>query len=167
MEDRHHDMETMISPYLDGDLSASEHAAVEAHLRDCPRCREMLALLREVNASLRNFPEVEISPDLQQRLLAIPERKNRFRLGLDFLVRPALQPVLAAATVLLTVVSFYAFSPQRGTINKSIERQFHLGYQKIGRLYTRAESFTSSLAGYKDDLVVAIQNKNPLRREEE
>ena len=160
-------MEALISPYLDGDLSAAEKAAVEAHLHDCPRCREMLALLREVSASLRAFPEFEISPDLQRRLLAIPEQKRRFRFSLDFLVRPALQPVLAAATVLLTVVSFYALSPQHGAINKSIERQLHLGYHKIGKLYTRAESITSSLAGFKDNLMVTLQNKNPLRREEE
>ena len=160
-------METLISPYLDGDLGSVEKASVETHLHDCTRCREMLALLREVSASLRNLPEVEISPDLQRRLLAIPDRKRRFRFSLDFLVRPALQPVLAAVTVFLTLVSFYAFSPQRGAINKSIERQFHLGYQTIGKLYTRAESFTSSLAGYKDNLVVTLQNKNPLRREEE
>jgi predicted anti-sigma-YlaC factor YlaD len=160
-------IEALISPYLDGDLGSVEKASVETHLHDCTRCREMLALLREVSASLRNLPEVEISPDLQRRLLAIPDRKRRFRFSLDFLVRPALQPVLAAATVFLTLVSFYAFSPQRDAINKSIERQFHLGYQTIGKLYTRAESFTSSLAGYKDNLVVTLQNKNPLRREEE
>jgi len=160
-------METRISPYLDGELGSAEKEALEAHLRDCTRCREMLKILREVSASLRNLPEVEISPDLERRLLAIPDRKRRFRFSLDFLARPALQPALAAATVLLTVVSFYAFSPQRGAINKSIERQFHLGYHKIGTLFARAESFTSSLAGYKDDLVVTLQNKNPLRREEE
>ena len=160
-------METLISPYLDGELGSVDKAAVETHLHGCTRCQEMLALLREVSVSLRNLPEVEISPDLQRRLLAIPDRKRRLRFSLDFLVRPALQPVLAAATVLLTVVSFYAFSPQRGAINKSIERQFHLGYHKIGKLYTRAESFTSSLSGYKDNFVVALQNKNPLRREEE
>lgn len=160
-------MDALISPYLDGDLGSVEKASVETHLHGCTRCREMLELLREVSASLRNLPEVEVSPDLQRRLLAIPDRKRRFRFSLDFLVRPALQPVLAAATVLLTVVSFYAFSPQRGAINKSIERQFHLGYHTIGKLYTRAESFTSSLAGYKDNFVVALQNKNPLRKEEE
>ncbi len=160
-------MEELISPYLDGDLSTAERQAMEVHLQDCAACRELLGLLREVNASLQTFPELEVNPDLHERLLAIPERKSRFRFGFDFLVRPALQPVLAAATVLLTVISFYAFSPQHSAINKSIERQFHMGYKKMGQLYTRAESFTSSLAGYKDNLVVAIQNKNPLRREEE
>ena len=160
-------MEDLISPYLDGELSAADRQAVEAHLHDCPSCRELLGLLGEVNASLQALPELEISPHLQERLLAIPERKSRFRHALDFLVRPSLQPVLAAATVLLTVLSFYAFSPERGAINKAVERQFHLGYKKIGQLYTRAESFTSSLAGYKDNLVVTIQNKNPLQREED
>jgi anti-sigma factor RsiW len=160
-------MEDLISPYLDGELSAADGQAVEAHLSDCPECRELLGLLSEVHASLQTIPELEVSSRLQERLLAIPERKSQFRTTLEFLIRPSLQPVLAAATVLLTVLSFYAFSPERSTINKVVERQFHLGYKKIGQLYTRAESLTSSLAGYKDNLVVAIQNKNPLQREEE
>jgi anti-sigma factor RsiW len=72
-------MEALISPYLDRDLSPAERKAVEAHLQDCPECRELLALLREVSTSLQAFPEVEISPDLYRRLLAIPERKRRYK----------------------------------------------------------------------------------------
>ena len=160
-------MEALLSAYLDHDLDADDRGAVEAHLRECSRCRELLSLLREVSASLRSIPEIEISPSLRGRLLSIPDQKRRPRLSLDFLVRPALQPILAAAAVLLTVVSFYAFSPQRSAINKSIARQLHLGYHKIGKLYTQAESFTSTLMGYKDSLLESLQDKNPLRGEEE
>jgi predicted anti-sigma-YlaC factor YlaD len=160
-------MEALLSAYLDHDLDAGDRRAVDAHLRECSRCRELLSLLRDVSASLQSFPEIEISPSLRGRLLSIPDQKRRFRLSLDFLVRPSLQPVLAAAALFLTVVSLYAFSPQRSTINKSIVRQLHLGYHKIGKLYTQAESFTSTLMGYKDDLLVSLQDKNPLRREDE
>ena len=160
------DMEKLLSPYLDGDLGDPEKRSVENHLQECFSCREMLDLMQEVNASLQAFPEAEISPSLQKRLLSIPERKYKFRFSFDLFLKPSFQPVLAAVTVLLTVVSFYAFSPQRSSINKSIERQLHLGYHKIGLIYTRAESFTNSLLGYKDSLMVSLQDKNPLRKEE-
>lgn len=165
MECKH--MEKLLSPYLDGDLDNPEKRSVENHLEECGSCREMLSLMQEVNTSLQTFPEAEISPSLQKRLLSIPERKQKFRFSFDLFVKPTFQPVLAAATVLLTVVSFYAFSPQRSSINKSIELQLHLGYHKIGQLYTRAESFSSSLMGYKDNLMVSLQDKNPLRKEDQ
>lgn len=161
------DMEPLLSAYLESDLDADGRAAVEAHLRDCSRCRELMSLMRDVSDSLRSIPEIEISPLLKGRLLGIPDQKRRFRLSLDFLVRPALQPILAAAALLLTVVSFYAFSPQRADINKAVARQLHLGYHKISKLYTQAESFTSTLMGYKDDILVSLKDKNPLRREDE
>ncbi len=165
MECKH--IEKLLSPYLDGDLADPEKRFVEDHLEECGSCREWLSLMQEVNASLRDFPEVKVSLSLQKRLLSIPERKRKYRFSFDLFLKPAFQPLLAAATVLLTVVSFYAFSPQRSSIDKSIERQLHLGYHKIGQLFTRAESFTNSLMGYKDSLLVSLQYKNPLRKEEQ
>ncbi len=165
MECKHR--EKLLSPYLDGDLANPEKRFVEDHLEECSACREWLSLMQEVKASLRDFPEAEVSPSLQKRLLSIPEHKRKFQFSFELFLKPAFQPLLAAATVLLTIVSFYAFSPQRSSINKSIERQLHLGYHKIGQLYTRAESFTNSLMGYKDNLLVSLQDKNPLRKEEQ
>ncbi len=160
-------IEELLSPYLENELSQEQKQTVAAHLKACSSCRELLSLLQEVSASLTAFPEVEISGELQNRLQAVPDKKKRFRLNLDFLIRPSLQPILAAATVLLTVVSFYAFNPNRGDINKAVERQFHTGYQKIEKLYVRAESFTNSLSGQKEILIDTIKTKNPLKREKE
>jgi predicted anti-sigma-YlaC factor YlaD len=165
MECKH--IEEFLSPYIENELDQESKQRVESHLETCSACRELLALMQEVNSTLTAFPEIEISQELQERLYAIPAKQRRFKLNFDFLIRPALQPVLAAATVVLTVFSFYAFNPNRGDINKTVQREFHSGYQKIGQLYAKAESFTNSLAGQKDVLIDTLKTKNPLKREEE
>ena len=158
--------QSLLSPYLDGDLDETDRGAVESHLSSCRECRDLVTRMRDVDVALGTLPELEVSPRLQRRLLAIPQGRRRFGFRPDFLLRPAFQPILAAATAVLTVVSFYAFSPQRSEINQAVERQIHLGYQAVGKLYTRAESWTSTLAGYKDRLVVSLQDRNPLRAED-
>jgi hypothetical protein len=56
------------------------------------------------------------------------------------------------------VVSFYSLSPDRNRINKSISRQVHLGYSKVGKLYARAETFVDTLGEHKDNILVSIKN---------
>jgi hypothetical protein len=74
---------------------------------------------------------------------------------------------MAAATILLTVVSFYMFHPNRSAINDAIERQFHLGLSKIEKLYAEAESITQSLGEYKDSFLFSLNNLNPFKGNED
>lgn len=48
-----------LSAYLDRRLTANEHAAVEAHVAGCAACREHLAGLQEVRATLRAIPQAD------------------------------------------------------------------------------------------------------------
>lgn len=157
-------IENLLSLYLEDELTAEERRTVKEHLESCANCSALFDLLRETQESLVNFPQAEISEALLERLYKIPERKRKFRLSLDFLARPALQPYLAAATVLLTVVSLYFFHPEKSAIDKSINRQIHLGYSKIGKLYSEAETFTASLGEYKDNILETIKSKQPFGR---
>lgn len=160
-------IEELLTPYLENELSSGERQDVEIHLDSCSECKDLLIQLQKLRDSLATFPELEISENLLGRLYKIPERKKKFMWSLDILLRPSFQPILAAATILLTLLSFYAFGPHRSSINKSIDQQIHLGYSKIEKFYTRAESFTHSVAGYKDNLLISLKNKNPLSRDEE
>jgi len=135
-------IEELLSPYLEDDLSPAEKKAVEEHLKTCQSCSDFLSFLKESQESLADFPQLEVSENLLDRLYTIPSEKKRFRLSLNFLLRPSLQPVFAAATILMIVMSFYLFHPNRRSIDKSIDRQIHLGYSKIERMYAKAESFT-------------------------
>lgn len=154
-------IEELLSPYLEDELDPEERRAVESHLRTCQSCAVLLSFMKKTKESLAGFPELELSDGLLDRLYTIPEKKRRFRINLDFFLQPTLQPILAAATILLIVISFYLFNPNRQNINNSVNRQVHLGYSKIEKLYAKAESFTDNLGAYKDNVLVSLKKINP------
>src|SRR5262245_15268545 len=88
-----------LSDYLDGELSAEETAAVEAHLRECRACNEVLNDLKRVVARAQSLearpPQRDLWPGVAARTerLAQPKRFS-FTVG-----------QLAAAAVLLMAVS--------------------------------------------------------------
>jgi hypothetical protein len=57
--DPHHLDEVQLSSLIDERLESADRWPVEAHLADCPRCRERLAGLRATVALLRGLPEIE------------------------------------------------------------------------------------------------------------
>lgn len=150
--------EELLPPYLEGELGPEDKSRVESHLATCPDCRLLLAALTDAREALSGFPELEISESLRSRLLAIPENKKRFSFALDFLLKPALQPVFAAAAVFMTVLSFYLFSPDKKAIDQSINQKIHYGYGQVEKLYAQAGSITDRLDAYKDNLLVSIKS---------
>ncbi len=151
-------IEELLSPYLEDELSQEEKEAVKDHLQTCESCAALLSFLKETKESLTAFPQLEVSQNLLHRLSSIPSKRKRVRLSFDFLLQPSLQPVLAAASILLVLVSFYFFNPDKKFINKSIDRRIHLGFSQVEKLYAEAESFTDSLGEYKDDILVSLKS---------
>ena len=49
--------ESLLSMYLDGELSASDAARLEGHLDSCEGCREELASFRALSGMLATRPE--------------------------------------------------------------------------------------------------------------
>ncbi|UCE42080.1 MAG: zf-HC2 domain-containing protein [Candidatus Aminicenantes bacterium] len=160
-------MEELLSPYLEDELTEGERQTVQTHIRTCASCAELLSLMRETKESLSFFPEVDMSESLIGKLYELPQKRKKFRFVTDFLLRPSFQPIMAAVTVLLVFVSFYAFHPERSAINRSIERQFKIGFSKVEKLYAEAESITHTLGEYKDNLFVSIKNLKPFRGNED
>ncbi len=160
-------IEDLFSLYLEDELSREQRESVDLHLDSCQECRELLALIKETNEALSLFPEIEVSTQLKSRLYEIPTQKKRFSFNLNALLRPALQPVFAGATIFLILISFYVFHPERITINKTINREIHKGYSKIGQLYTQAESFAVSLFDQSDTLLDSLKNSNIFKGKED
>jgi len=160
-------IEELLSPYIEDELTAEDRKAVDSHLRICTDCASLLSLLQETTTSLSEFPELKVSDDLMGKLYAIPQTKRKFRLSIDLLLKPSLQPILAAATVLMTLISFYTFHPDKVAIDKSINRQFHQGYRTIGSLYAKAESFAVSLGQHKDTILDSLKSNKLFGRGEE
>ena len=67
-----------LSAYLDGELSETEAAAVEAHLRECPDCARLCAALRNLRVELAGA-ELDPPPALHDRIMTRVRRENRLR----------------------------------------------------------------------------------------
>ncbi|HDT11176.1 MAG TPA: hypothetical protein ENN58_00405 [bacterium] len=167
MECKH--IEKLLSPYLDNELAPAERLQVEEHLNQCPSCAQLYAALQETVDALSEMPELEISEDLQKRLYKIEKKKlrSKSRFNMEFFLRPAFQPVMAAIAVVMILLSVYTFHPNRSQINKSIERQIHIGYSKISSIVSKAESFADSLKGQKDTILISLKDINLFGESEE
>jgi hypothetical protein len=62
------DLQFNLPVYADGILNDEERAAVEAHLSQCPLCRQKLADFQELRNSLRTFARPEMSSQLLNSL---------------------------------------------------------------------------------------------------
>jgi hypothetical protein len=160
-------IEELLSPYLEDELTQEDRQTVETHLYTCAGCAELLSLMREARESLSSFPEVYVSEGLTEKLYELPQKRKKLRFVTDFLLRPSFQPIMTAATILLVFVSFYVFHPEKSAINRSIERQFKIGFSKVEKLYAEAESITHTLGEYKDNVLVSIKDFKPFRGNEE
>jgi anti-sigma factor RsiW len=149
--------EELLSAYLEGELAAAERAEVESHLAACPGCAELAGLMRETLGATAAFPQAEPSPALMARLYAIPEeraaKKGRFRVAFDWLARPALQPVYAALTGLVIVLSLVLFHPEAGGLRKAIDVKFHRGLGAVEKLYADAGGLKGEIKALSANVV--------------
>ena len=77
---RHSEAEKLLGAYADGELDAAGARAVEAHLADCPRCRQALRELRRLAGQLQSWPgpvrRPEADAEFSARVLArLPARR--------------------------------------------------------------------------------------------
>jgi predicted anti-sigma-YlaC factor YlaD len=149
--------EELLSAYLEGELGASAAAGVEAHEAACRACAELVGLMREVRAAEAAFSEVDPPAGLMARLYAIPEeargRKRLVRPVFNWLTRPALQPVYAALTAVLIVLSFVLFHPEGQGIRKRIDVGFHKGLGAVEKLYADAGSVKGEIRAFSANVV--------------
>jgi hypothetical protein len=60
----HEHVRSRLSPYLEGELSAREESALEAHLAECPPCRAELRALRRAVDLLHHLDAPELPSDI-------------------------------------------------------------------------------------------------------
>ncbi len=159
-------VEELLSAYLEGDLDANGVAEVEAHLRLCPDCSDLLEAVGGAREALAALPEIDPPSGLLRKLYAVPD-KRKFRLVPDFLLRPSLQPLFAGVTGLLIFISFLMFSPDGRSFQKNVSRQMHAGYSTVGKLYARAGAVTDEIASYKNTLLGSLREAPLLKQGEE
>ena len=150
-------IEELLSAYLEGGLSAAQRADVEAHIAGCADCAALLGLMRETMTATAGFPEAEPSAGLMARLYGIPEekaaKKRFFRTAFEWMGRPALQPVYAASTAALIVLSFVLFHPEGRGIRKAIDVQFHRSIGAVEKLYADAGGLKGEIRALSANMV--------------
>jgi predicted anti-sigma-YlaC factor YlaD len=83
-----------LSAYQDGELKPGEAVRVEAHLQDCPACRERYQELDRIWRSLGELGGIQPSPGFYSRLARRIEGQQRA--GLLTRLRWAVHPLTAA-----------------------------------------------------------------------
>ncbi len=64
----HIKMQELISAWLDGEVTPSERAEVEQHIKECPACAKLAQEWRTLSSSLKKWPDEVLSPDLEQKI---------------------------------------------------------------------------------------------------
>jgi len=90
----------MISAYLDGELSWSEHSQLVDHLERCGRCTAELEQMQRVRAAVRSLPVLELPEGIvpEADRVIVPLRRQR---GLWAGVAAAIAVVVVAIAALL------------------------------------------------------------------
>ncbi|NSW92292.1 MAG: zf-HC2 domain-containing protein [Firmicutes bacterium] len=103
----------LISIYIDGELDEGQKARFEAHVDQCPLCKEELDDILEVLRMLRSMPEVDL-PDnfreeLHEKLVQVKERE--FTAGKLFNIRNryirALSTIAAGALIVFVLKGIF------------------------------------------------------------
>lgn len=107
-----------LSAFLEDELDSGERGLVEAHLAQCLRCRQELALLRRTVSTLQSLEEIDVSPRLMAGIQAgiRARQRSRWRDLASWLFFPIhiKVPLEALALVLITfgAVSLYRSAPE-------------------------------------------------------
>lgn len=97
---------SLISAFLDGELSATESSQLHSHLSSCGKCSAELQDVQRVRSAIRSLPVLDLPPDLMfigdPNVVAL--RRHRY--------------VLAGAAAVIAVVMAIAtiFSPTQPTV---------------------------------------------------
>jgi predicted anti-sigma-YlaC factor YlaD len=96
------DQSSLVQRYYDGELPAEQMAVVEAHLRLCAECRELMVELTRISELIASVTPAQIPAEVRQRLHEALED-----VGQRAVLRIAGWLTAAAAAVLLGALPFW------------------------------------------------------------
>jgi hypothetical protein len=99
----HEEWTDRFSAYLDGEATATEGAAIEAHLVECTECRRVMEELRAVTAWAPAYAGIEPSPEVWARIADGVDRAKSAQLGVASPRRYSLGQLAAAAAIVAVV----------------------------------------------------------------
>lgn len=97
-------LSSLLSPYLDGELSGREMRLVREHLGRCDSCLRELEAIRAIKAAVCSMPEPDLPPGFEERLVATVMHRQATRVSfgrLAFFGSVAFASAFALATFAL------------------------------------------------------------------
>ncbi len=102
--------ETLLSDFADGKIDVRVRSAVEQHLQGCSGCSTLLTEVQKLREDLRNFPEVQVSEELIDRILEKTSGKPEAYSFWNDLVLPTFRPFLSQRYAFATIMMFVFIS---------------------------------------------------------
>ena len=130
-------VETLLSAYLDRELSGEESLAIREHLRHCPSCAQEMEDLRAVKSVAMRMAPVEPSDDLLAKMKASitePEPKRVFPLRQVAMIS-AVAAASAALTLSLLNSASQTTSPQVPVANDQMSGDVYVSGVEMGGGY--------------------------------
>src|SRR5688572_15877922 len=116
---RHSDQ--LIRRYLDGELTPAAAEDLRDHLASCPRCRNQLAAIQQLDARLRSLDQLTPPPDFAARVraqvAALPPQRPASWLGPLSLV----SAILGLAGILWAAEQFFALASSILTVASDLQ----------------------------------------------
>lgn len=123
--------EEAISAYIDGELSKDESAAIEEHIKNCPKCAETLARYRSFKAEIEKM-KFDVPDDLHERIMSGIKERIKTESAPDTKKPKILSPTLSrriglwcgagiAAVLCLSMIASPLFKKAFSLDDKSIE----------------------------------------------
>ena len=148
------EIESLLSAYLENDLSKEELESVSEHLHDCSACLDKKEKMEEIILKLSDLQE-EVPFFLKNRLLNIPEMIEK-RKPVRFLYFPKW---LAAAigTIILFLNLFYFTN-----IFPPVNREVHSVVSSIEKIFVKTGGWFEKIKESKELLFFTFFNKKSI-----
>jgi predicted anti-sigma-YlaC factor YlaD len=137
--------------YLEGELDPAERHGLEAHLEDCPACREALAERRLLHEAFTSLPPIEVPPDfalsVMDRLPEPAEAKARW-----------LAPLFAGtASLVVGLFGFYLLTGESlSDVLIAVSRSFSSGFGRLLPLFAKLLKVGALLLDVASDIVSTL-----------
>jgi len=111
-----------LSAFIDKELPDYRTKEIQEHIETCERCRNETALIRQIENTMKDVPEIEPSADFERsfwkKIAAIEDKKKRWSISnLSFFkYRP-----YASATMAAMLIAGFAFFYKAHQISKADE----------------------------------------------
>ncbi len=111
-----------LSAFIDNELPEQRAKEIQEHIQTCETCRNETALIRQIENSMKNFPEIEPSADFERsfwkKINAVEDEKKRWSISNLFFLKS--RPY-AAATLIAMLIAGFAFFYKAPPISKAEE----------------------------------------------